>query len=59
MNKTVRLGVATTMVVVCLSLLDVSVFAQKKRKPRRKRAKVTRILLPSVLYLRKQIFRQA
>ncbi|HEX5703719.1 MAG TPA: lamin tail domain-containing protein [Pyrinomonadaceae bacterium] len=49
MNRTVRLGVATTLVVVCLSLLDVSVFAQKKRKPRRKRAKVARILLPSVL----------
>ncbi len=49
MNRTVRLGVATTLVVVCLSLLDVSVFAQKKRKPRRKRAKVTRIVLPSVL----------
>lgn len=49
MNRTVRVGVATTLVVVCLSLLDVSVFAQKKRKPRRKRAKVTRILLPSLL----------
>ena len=49
MNRTVRFGVATTLVVVCLSLLDVSVFAQKKRKPRRKRAKVTRILLPSAL----------
>ncbi|MFZ0749104.1 MAG: hypothetical protein WAM70_07075, partial [Pyrinomonadaceae bacterium] len=49
MNRTVRLGVATTLAVVCLSLLDVSVFAQKKRKPRRKRAKVTRIVLPSIL----------
>lgn len=49
MNRTVRLCVATTVAVVCLSLLDVSVFAQKKRKPRRKRAKVTRIVLPSVL----------
>src|SRR5687767_2752460 len=49
MNRTVRMGVATTLVVVCLSLLDVSVAAQKKRKPRRKRAKVTRIVLPSVL----------
>ena len=49
MNRTVRLGVAATSVVVCLSLLDVSVFAQKKRKPRRKTAKVTRILLPGIL----------
>jgi hypothetical protein len=49
MNRTVRWGVATTLVVVCLSLLDVSVFAQKKRKPRRKRARVTRVVLPGVL----------
>ena len=49
MSRTVRLGVATTLAVVCLSLLDVSVFAQKKRKPRRKRARVTRMVLPSVL----------
>ena len=49
MNRTVRLCVVTTLAVVCLSLLEASVLAQKKRKPRRPRTKVTRIVLPSVL----------
>lgn len=49
MSRTVRLGVATTLAVVCLALLEVSVVAQKKKKPRRQKAKVTRIVLPRVL----------
>ena len=49
MNRTVRLCVVTTLAVVCLSLLEVSALAQKKRKPRRPRTKVSRIVLPTVL----------
>jgi hypothetical protein len=49
MSRTVRLGVATTLVVVCLALLEVSAVAQKKKKLRRQKAKVTRVVGPRVL----------